>query len=25
MDAQVEELKVFGRTVSARHPEQGII
>jgi 1-acyl-sn-glycerol-3-phosphate acyltransferase len=25
MDAQIEELKVFGRTVTGRHPEKGII
>ena len=25
MDAQIEELKAFGRTVTGRHPEKGII
>lgn len=25
MDAQIEEMKAFGRTVTAKHPEKGII
>ncbi len=25
MDAQIEEMKAFGRTVTGKHPEKGII